>query len=153
LRETALPDVIDDARSLSLFASRRVIVVANAELGLPRQRSEEEEEDAPPPGGAQSLDDYLKDPTPGVVLALEATLFDFQGEEKKKLDRVAKFYGSVTDTVELRRYPPDEARGEAQSLARQAGLSIEPMALSFLVEALGADMARIAVEIEKLRLY
>src|SRR5207253_4789645 len=57
------------------------------------------------------------------------------------------------ETVELRRYPADEARGEAQTLARQAGITIEPMALSFLVEALGADVARIAVEIEKLRLY
>src|SRR5947209_20528527 len=37
LRETALPDVIDDARSLSLFAGKRVIVAANAELALPRQ--------------------------------------------------------------------------------------------------------------------
>src|SRR5439155_698696 len=58
LRETSLPDVVDDARSLSLFAARRVIVVANA-----------------------------------------------------------------------------------------------PAALSFLVEALGADVARIDIEIEKLRLY
>jgi DNA polymerase-3 subunit delta len=153
LRETALPDVTDDARSLSLFAPKRVIVVANAELGLPRQRSDDEEEDAPASGGAQALDDYMKDPTPGVVLLLEAVQFDFQGEEKKKLDRIAKFYASVTETVELRRYPADEARGEAQTLARQAGITIEPMALSFLVEALGADLARIAVEIEKLRLY
>ena len=28
LRESSLPDVIDDARSLSLFAARRVIVIA-----------------------------------------------------------------------------------------------------------------------------
>src|SRR5260370_35269967 len=38
-------------------------------------------------------------------------------------------------------------------LVRQAGLSMEPMALSFLVEAVGADLARIAIEIEKLRLF
>jgi DNA polymerase-3 subunit delta len=153
LREATLPDVVDDARSLSLFASKRVIVAANAELALPRQKAEEEEADAPAPGGAQALDDYMKDPTPGVVLLLEAVQFDFQGEEKKRLDRIAKFYESITETVELRRYPPDEARGEAQALARRAGISIEPLALSFLVEALGADVARIDIEIEKLRLY
>jgi len=104
-------------------------------------------------GGVQALDDYMKDPTPGVVLLLEAVQFDFQGEEKKRLDRIAKFYSSITDTVELRRYPADEARGEALALAKRAGISIDPAALSFLVEALGADVARIAIEIEKLRLY
>jgi len=154
LRENSLADAIDDARSLSLFAAKRVIVIANAELGLPRQRANEEDDaEAPSSTGAASLDAYMKDPTPGVVLVLEAVQFDFQGEEKKRLDRIAKFYSSVTDTVELRRYPADEARGEAQILAKQAGISIDPEALSFLVEALGADVARIAVEIEKLRLY
>ena len=78
LRESALPDVVEDARSLSLFAGRRVIVVANAELALPRQRAEEEDEDSDTaaPSGTQSLDDYLKDPTPDVVLLLEAVRFD-----------------------------------------------------------------------------
>src|SRR5258708_36655018 len=80
LRETSLPDVVDDARSLSLFASKRVIVVASAELALPRQRVDEEEAEAPASGGAQALDDYMKDPTPGVVLLLEAVQFDFHGE-------------------------------------------------------------------------
>ena len=42
---------------------------------------------------------------------------------------------------------------EAQLLAHRAGFSIEPAALDLLVEALGADVARIAVEIEKLSLY
>jgi DNA polymerase-3 subunit delta len=153
LRETTLPDVIDDARSLSLFAGKRVIVLANAELALPRQRSEDEDAETPSSAGAASLDDYMKDPTPGVVLLFEAVQFDFQGDEKKKLERIAKFYASVADTVELKRYPADEARGEAQSLAKRAGISIDPAALGFLVDALGADVARIAVEIEKLRLY
>jgi DNA polymerase III subunit delta len=156
LRETPLSDVIDDARSLSLFAAKRVIIVGNAELGLPRQRANEEDAEdaeATAPSGAAALDAYMKDPTPDVVLLLEAVQFDFQGEEKKRLDRIAKFYASVTETVELRRYPADEALGEAQVLTKRAGISIDPAALSFLVEALGADVARIAIEIEKLRLY
>jgi DNA polymerase-3 subunit delta len=154
LRESSLPDVVDDARSLSLFAGRRVIIVANAELALPRQKAEEEDDDdAPAAGGAQSLDDYLKDPTPDVVLLLEAVRFDFEGEEKKRLERVRKFYASVTETVELKRYALEDARVEAQDLARRAGLPIDRVALDTLVEALGGDVARIAVEIEKLRLY
>jgi DNA polymerase-3 subunit delta len=156
LRESALADVVEDARSLSLFASKRVILVANAEMALPKMKSSEEEEedtDSPAPAGAQSLDEYMKDPTPGVVLLFEATRFDFEGEEKRRLDRVRKFYASVAETVELRRYSLDEASLEAQNLAARAGLSIDRTSLDLLVEALGADMARIAVEIEKLRLY
>jgi DNA polymerase-3 subunit delta len=155
LRDSSLADVVDDARSLSLFAGKRVIVAGNAELALPRQRAEEEDEDAESPaaGDAQSLDDYMKDPTPGVVLLLEAVRFGFEGEERKRLDRVRKFYTSVQETVELRRFPIDDARLEALDLAKRAGLSIDRAALDLLVEALGADVARIAIEIEKLRLY
>jgi DNA polymerase III subunit delta len=156
LRESVLPDVVEDARSLSLFAGKRVILVANAEMALPRQKAgEEEEEDteAPATGGAHSLDEYMKDPTPDVVLLFEAVRFDFEGEEKKRLERVRKFYASIAETVELRRYAMDDARLEAQDLANRAGLSIDGTALDLLVEALGADVARIAVEIEKLRLY
>src|SRR5258708_33649238 len=74
LRESSLADVVEDARSLSLFAGKRVILVGNAEMALPRQKSEEADEDAetPPTGGTQALDDYMKDPTPGVVLLFEA---------------------------------------------------------------------------------
>jgi DNA polymerase III subunit delta len=156
LRESALPDVVEDARSLSLFAPKRVILVADAEMALPKQKaSEEDDEDADTPaaGGAQSLDEYMKDPTPGVVLLFEAVRFDFEGEEKKRLDRIRKFYASVPEAVELRRYNIDDARIVAQDLAKQAGLSIDRTALDLLVEALGADVARIAIEIEKLRLY
>jgi DNA polymerase III subunit delta len=156
LRESALPDVVEDARSLSLFARKRVILIANAEMALPKQKAgdeDEEDAEAPASGGAQSLDEYMKDPTPDVVLLLEAVRFDFEGEEKKRLERVRKFYASVTETVELRRYNLDDARLEAQDLAKRAGLSIDRTALDLLVEALGADVARIAIEIEKLRLY
>jgi DNA polymerase-3 subunit delta len=153
LRETPLPDVVDDARALSLFAGKRVILTTNAELALPKQKSEDEDGEGPVSAGAGALEDYMKDPTPGVALLFEAVQFDFQGEEKKRLDRIAKFYQCVTDVVELRRYPAGEARSEAQSLARRAGLAIDPEALGMLVESLGADMERISVEIEKLRLY
>ena len=155
LRESSLPDVVEDARSLSLFARKRVILIFNAELALPKMKAEEEEDDSESaaPAGAHSLDQYMKDPTPDVVLLFEAVRFDFEGEEKKRLDRVRKFYASIVETVELKRYALDEARVEAMNLAKRAGLAIDRAALDVLVEALGGDVARIAVEIEKLRLY
>jgi DNA polymerase III subunit delta len=155
LMETSLADVVDDARSLSLFASERLVWVANAEAALPRGKAAaaEEDEGEGAPGDASILADYLRDPTPGVSLIFEAARFDFDGDDKRKQERVRKFYAGVGEVVDLRRYSADDALGEARTLARGAGLRLDASALGLLVEALGADMARIATEIEKLALY
>jgi DNA polymerase-3 subunit delta len=158
LAEVTLAAILDDARALSLFASDRLIWVVNAEAALPRTAKSSEEDDPEAESGAGGGDAapllaYLKDPTPGVVLVFEASRFDFEGDDKRKQDRVRKFYSALRDVVELRRFAAHEARAEGELLARRAGLSIQPEALDVLVEALGADIARIAVEIEKLALY
>ena len=154
LSEQSLAEVLDDARSLSLFASERLIWVVNAEAVLPRGRAAEESDSESAGSGDQApLIEYAKDPTPGVVLVFEANRFDFEGDDKRKQERVRKFYAPVPDVVELRRYTVYDATSEAQSMAARAGFSIEPEALDLLVEALAADVSRIAVEIEKLALY
>ena len=152
LSELQLAEIVDDARALSLFAAERLIWVANAEGALPRVRSEEEGADAAA-GDPSPLIAYLKDPTPGATLVFEAVRFDFEGDDKRKQERVRKFYSAVSEVVELRRYSSHEAHAEAEALARRAGVRLEPDALDLLVESLGADMARIAVEIEKLALF
>src|SRR5690349_20059103 len=144
LTETPVAAVLDDARSLSLFASRRVIVATNAEVALQRQKTDDEDEGQASADGANLIAGYVHDPTPGVVLVLEAVRFDFEGEQKKKLDRVRNFYSAIDQTVELRRFSIDDAMVEARDLARRAGIVIEPAALALLVESLGADVARIA---------
>ncbi len=154
LAETALAEAIDDARALSLFAAERVIFAGNAEAALPRTRGDEEGEDSE--GGAGSaalLAAYMKDPTPGVVLVFDAARFDFEGEDKRKQERVRKFYAAIADPVEFKRASADEARREAAAMARRAGLAMDPATLELLVEALAADLTRIATEVEKLALY
>lgn len=154
LSEISLAEVIDDARSLSLFASERAILVSSAEAVLPRRMTEDEDgADGGGPASAEVLADYLKNPSPGVVLLFEATRFDFEGEDKKKLDRVRKFYAAIPDVVELRKPTTEDARIEAQALAKEAGVRLQPDAVALLVDALGADLARIATEIEKLSLF
>jgi DNA polymerase-3 subunit delta len=154
LAETSLAEVIDDARALSLFASERVILAGNAEAALPRTRADEDAGDGEAAAGsADLLTTYLKDPTPGVVLVFDAPRFDFEGEDKKKQERVRKFYASAGDPVEFKRASADDARREAAALARRAGLSIDPAMVDLLVEALAADLTRIAVEVEKMALY
>jgi DNA polymerase-3 subunit delta len=157
LAEVTLAEVIDDARALSLFASERLIWVVNAEAALPKGRAAEEDADAdssaPASGDAAPLADYLRDPTPGVTLVFEAIRFDFEGDDKRRQDRVRKFYSAIGGVVELHRYTAGDARSEAEALIGKAGFRIDPEALDLLVEALGADMARIAIEIEKLALF
>jgi DNA polymerase III subunit delta len=158
LGDLTLSEIVDDARSLSLFASERVIWVVNAELALPRGRAAAEDDEGDSPGAASAGDAaplaaYLKDPTPGVTLIFEAIRHDFEGEDKRKQDRVRKFYAAIPDVVELQKYSAQEARSEAESLIRQAGFRMDPAALDLLIEALGAEIARVAVEIEKLSLF
>jgi len=149
LDETTLANVLDEARSLSLFAANRVIWVSGAEAALPRGRAATDDETA----AAAELAAYLNHPTPGVVLVFESSRYDFEGEDRGKIERVQKFYAAIPDVVEFRPYTMEAARRLAQDLAKDAGLQIGLSEIGLLVESLAADAARIANEIEKLRLY
>ncbi len=150
LDQTPLPDVIDDARSLSLFAPNRLIWASSAEALLPRGRAAAS--DHP---GLAALQDYVRDPSPMVVLVLESSRFELEGEDKKKADRVRKLYSAIPErqVVEFPPYSPSESQRLAQELARRAHLSIGPGELTLLVDAVGGDATRIATEIEKLQLF
>jgi DNA polymerase III subunit delta len=157
LGQVSLVEVIDDARAMNLFVTKRVIHVVSVEGALPRtgKGSDDSDDEGSGSGGGgfEALAHYMKDPAPGVTLLFEATKFDFDGDDKRKIDRVRKFFGTITDTVELKRHTPDEARREAQAMLRSAQVTVEPAALEMLVESLGADVARLATEIEKLALF
>jgi len=147
LDDTSLAAVLDDARSLSLFASDRVIWVSSAELALPRRLTENDD------AGMALLASYLRQPTPGTVLVFDCSRYDFEGDDKTKLERVQKFYAAIPAQVEFRPYTVESARRVAQELAREAGLKIGMAELGLLIETLAGDVSRIANEIEKLRLY
>ncbi len=155
LQETPLETVLDDARSLSLFTSNRVLVISNAEAALPKTRaaSEDSGESGGGKGAAAALEAYLRDPVPGVVLVLEAVRYEFQGEDKKKLERVQAFYSAIQAQVEFPRMTDQQAHTFAKNMAARAGLKIGEAELDLLVEALGGEAARIAAEIEKLRVW
>lgn len=162
-----LAAIVDDARSMSLFAAERLIFVRGAEAAMPRVGKSAvaaSDEDDPDEGAASSgntgssgdvglLEAYVKDPTPGVTLVFEATRWDFDGDDKTKVERVRKYYASITEVVEFRRFTVDEARAELDRMAKAKSVRLDPAAAEALVEALAADVARIAVELEKLSLY
>jgi DNA polymerase-3 subunit delta len=162
--QTELAAIVDDARAMSLFASERLMLVGNAEAAMPRtgraaaSASPDEEDDegggaGSAPGDTALLAAYVKSPTPGVTLIFEATRWDFEGDDKAKNDRAAKYYSAIPEVVEFRRFTADEARMELDRIAKASGVNLDPAAAAALVEALGADVGRIAVELEKLSLY
>ena len=155
LSEVPLAAALDDARALSLFASRRVIWIGSAEAVLPRGRAAAaaESDEAGDSGDAGELSAYLREPTPDTVVVLESSRYGFEGEDKAKLERVQKFFASIPLQVEFRPFAPEAVRALAQTLAKKAGLQLGLAELALLLDATGGDASRIAVEIEKLYLF
>jgi DNA polymerase-3 subunit delta len=155
LDEMSLAEVLDDARSISLFAPLRVMWVSSAESALPKGRSgaaDDERSESKAAGGVE-LSNYLRDPSPGTTIVFDASRYDFSGEDKAKSERVRKFYSAVAQVVEFTPLDTEGARRMAAQIARASELRISAGAIDLLVEALGADASRIAVEMEKLRLF
>jgi DNA polymerase-3 subunit delta len=150
LESTTVAAVLDDARSLSLFALNRVIWISGAETALPKGRAITTQDENS--GGAQ-LAEYARDPTPGTVVVFESSRFEFDGDDRAKIERVQKFYAAIPDVVEFRPYTIESARHLAQDLVKAAGLQIGLSEIGLLVDSLAADAGRLANEIEKLRLY
>lgn len=147
LKEQSLSRLIDDARTPSLFASSRLIAARNAENALPRGGSKENP-------AKEMLRRYFARPTPGAVVLIEATRFDGRDRDgKAALDRAAKFFADVPETVELKTLSMQEAVKAAETLARRANLAIEHSVLVEFVEMLAGDAAKIENNLQKLALY
>lgn len=148
LDSLSLAEVLDDARAMSLFASTRLIYVSSAELALPKRLTEEAGAEA-----AAELVAYLKNPTPGVTLVFDCRRYDFDGDDKARIERVLKFYKPIKAQVEFRQVEPGIARTMAQDMAKQRGLQIGTGELALLIEACAGDILRISNEIEKLSVF
>jgi DNA polymerase-3 subunit delta len=155
LESVSLSEVLDDARSLSLFSSERLIWVSSAELALPRRltSNSDDEETAGSSSSTSALSEYLKQPTAGTVVVFECTRFDFAGDDRPKLERVQKFYSDIPAVVEFRQFTPEACRHLAQQLAREKNLKIGGAELALLLDAVAGDASRMAAEIEKLSLF
>ena len=158
LEETSLSSICDDARAYSLFSPRRVFWISRAEAVLPKGRAAvaaaaDDEEPSGKGSAAGALAAYLKDPSVDTVLVFDSSKFELDGEDKPKSERVRKFYATVDQVVEFPRWTPAMTRKLAQDLVRDAQLKMGADELNLLVEAVGGSPARVAVEIEKLRLF
>jgi DNA polymerase III subunit delta len=129
--ESGWARVLDAARSRSLFATRRAVVVRNAEALK---------------GAEDDLVRYLEDPNPDVVLVLLAAKPDKRRSAWKRLVERAQIH--TADPLKgraLRTFVVEELRARRLLLAEDA--------VNELIERVGQDLRRLVGEIDKLQAF
>jgi DNA polymerase-3 subunit delta len=128
-RDAAWPDVINACRRYPMFAQRQVVLIKEAQ----HMRD------------IDKLESYLEQPLDSTILVI--------GYKEKKLDsrrRFAKLVKEKGVLVSTKRLYEEDLRSFAESTVQEKGLSIQPLALSLLIDHIGSDMQRIENELEKL---
>ena len=162
LAEIPVRDALDDAASLGLFASRRLLWLRNAESLLPRRRSaasaaagEDEAAAEPQTAGkhsAEAITAYFERPQPSSLVVFEATSLDLSDrDDLRKAERIEKLV--PVPSVRLDRPPAAQAARFLIEEARRNGFDLAQEAARNLAEACAGELARAAQELEKLMLY
>jgi DNA polymerase-3 subunit delta len=160
-------DVIASARTPSMLGGPRVVIVLRAErLFKPKRGGKKADEDADTEtddggdtGGAADLapiEEYLAAPVPSTTLVFVAADVDGTRRTTKKLKEHAQFvecYGLETATANARREAATAAKSQVQSEMLQMGRSMDPAAVTLLVERTGLDITQLRGAIERLLLY
>jgi DNA polymerase-3 subunit delta len=135
LEEVSIDDVLNAARSLSMFGSHQIVQVR----GVMKLRDT----------ACKKLGDYLSKPNPTATLVFYAG--DLDRDQRKK--KIFEVLSTSTRVVELAA-PDRRAMGEwIRAMGNKEGYSVEQDALEFVMEMQGNDVGRIIQEIEKARLY
>lgn len=126
--ETTWSRILDAARSRSLFAARRAVVVRGADALK---------------GSEEDLPAYLEDPTPGVALVFLAV----------KPDKRRTAWKRLLDHATV--IPADPLKGRAlrsfvDQRLREHGLTLPEEGVGELLERVGQDLRRLMGEIDKL---
>lgn len=145
LREHDLDTILQQCQTLPMLATRQVVLAGEME------RFEKLSEDSRNAAIA-SLASYLDDPAPFTVLILEAARLD----ERMKLAKLLNDKATVV-RVDLDPKDPAEkiriATALTQSMARDAGVVIDPEAAAQLADCLDGSLAVIRTEVDKLVAY
>ena len=129
--ETTWPRVLEAARTGSLFATRRAVVVRNADAIK---------------GEGEEIEGYLDDPSPGTALILMAVKPDKRKTLWKKiLQRAQEVPAAPLKPAALKARVRDEVRRRRLPLAEDG--------VGELIETVGQDLRRLMGEIEKLEAF
>ena len=129
--ETTWPRILEAARTGSLFATRRAVVVRNADAIK---------------GEGEEVEGYLEDPSPGTALILMAVKFDKRKKPwKAVLDRA--------QAVTVEPLKGGALKGRVRDEVRRRKLSLADGALEELIETVGQDLRRLMGELDKLEAF
>lgn len=157
-RDAMLSSIMAAARTLPMMAPRRVVVVHEAEALLTPRRARDEEPAKAPGAGkgrrtkvattpAEDFEAYVASPEPLTTLVLVTDGLDRTRRITKQLLAAA----AVVDCGALQT-EAEAARWIRARLERDE-LTIEPAAITALLEGTGLRLARIRAEVDKLVLY
>ena len=122
-------EVVTAARRYPMFAERQLVVVKEAQMMKT----------------LENLAVYCENPLESTVLVI--AMHGASADKRKALYKSVSKKGIVVESKELRDY---EMPQWIASYYRSRGLEIEPEAAALLAEYAGVDMAKIAVETDKL---
>lgn len=129
LDQGSIDDVLNLALNLPMFASRQIVII----------RSLDKIKDS----HLTRLAGYFKNSSPFTTLI-------FIGGEIDRRKKIYQMLLDLTMVVELEAPREQELRTWAAAKIKAAGCTMDPEAMDFLLEILGADSGRLSQEVEKL---
>lgn len=139
--------VINEARSGSLFATRRAVVVRRADLiRLPKEDDEDGSSSRRKKPPTDPVLEYLDEPNPDVTLVLLAA----------KPDRRRNPWKRISDRATLHPAEPKKGaalRAHVEAELRRRSLRLEPEAVKQLIDEVGQDLRRLMSEVDKLEAW
>ena len=162
-RDQLIGQILSNARTLPMMAPRRVLLVHEADrLLAPKRARDEQGADVDEPASAtatvgrgkrgavtpaEELEAYIERPEPMTTLVFVSGPLD----ANRRLVKLVRKHADVVDCGSLR--DPREAAIWVAKRLEKDELTIEPKAITLLLQATGLTLGRIRPEIEKLILY
>ena len=156
-RDQLIGALLSTARTLPMMAARRVVIVHEAERLLAPKRARDDEDqgelDLPRKAAkrgatpAEELEAYVENPEPMTTLVFVAGALD----ANRRIVKLLRKHADVVDCGSLE--SPRDAAIWIQKRLEKDELTIDPKALTLLLQTTGLSLGRIRAEIEKLVLY
>ena len=156
-RDQLIGTLLSTARTLPMMASKRVVIVHEAERLLAPKRAKDDEDQGeldlprkPAKRGAtpaEELEAYVENPEPMTTLVFVAGPLD----ANRRIVKLLRKHAEIVDCGSLE--SPRDAAIWIQNRLEKDELTIDPKALNLLLQTTGLSLGRIRAEIEKLVLY
>jgi DNA polymerase III delta subunit len=156
-RDQLIGSLLSNARTLPMMSPRRILIVHEADRLLAPKRAQDEEEGAPEitqkvkrvaaATPAEELEAYIEQPEPMTTLVFVSGPLD----GNRRVVKLLRKHADCVDCGTL--HDPREAAIWITKRIEKDEMTIEPKAISLLLQSTGLTLGRIRPEIEKLILY